>query len=112
MVPVGTTVVWTNRDDIPHTVAAADGGPLRSAPLDTGDQFAFTFTQAGTFSYFCSIHPKMRGTIVVRRFTGIAFLSLRPADFQKGPVMFRVIARIRTAHSSNSFEGIRRSGSQ
>jgi plastocyanin len=66
VVPVGTTVVWTNRDDIPHTVAAADGGDLRSAPLDTGDHFSFTFAKAGTFRYFCSIHPKMQGTIVVR----------------------------------------------
>jgi len=66
VVRIGTTVVWTNRDDIPHTVASADGDQLRSAPLDTGDRFAFTFTKAGTFRYFCSIHPKMQGTIVVR----------------------------------------------
>lgn len=62
----GTTVVWTNRDDIPHTVTSADGGKtFRSAPLDTDDRFSFTFTRPGRYSYFCSLHPMMQGTIVV-----------------------------------------------
>lgn len=66
-VPVGAKVVWTNRDDIPHTVASADGAAaLHSAPLDSGDTFAFVFMKPGTFRYFCSIHPKMVGKIVVR----------------------------------------------
>jgi plastocyanin len=66
-VGVGTRVTWTNRDDIPHTVTA-DGIPpgFRSHPLDTGEQFAMQFDKAGSFRYFCSLHPKMRGTVIVR----------------------------------------------
>jgi plastocyanin len=66
-VPVGTEVVWTNRDDIPHTVTSVDDPRLfRSPALDTDDHFAFTFTRAGTYRYFCSIHPTMQGTVIVR----------------------------------------------
>jgi plastocyanin len=65
-VPVGATVTWVNRDDIPHTVTAADGKSFRSKPLDTGDRFSFTFTALGTWAYFCSIHPHMTGKIIVR----------------------------------------------
>ena len=60
----GTTVTWINEDDIPHTVAST-GKEFRSKALDTDDKFSFTFTTAGTFEYFCSLHPHMRGTIVV-----------------------------------------------
>lgn len=63
--PVGATVTWTNRDDIPHTVVSNDG-LFKSKALDTDDQFSFTFTKPGTYSYFCSIHPKMTGKIIVR----------------------------------------------
>ena len=63
-VPVGTTVTWINHDDIPHTVVHADK-TFKSKVLDTDDRFSFTFTKAGTFPYFCSIHPKMTGTVVV-----------------------------------------------
>lgn len=62
----GTTVTWLNGDDIPHTVVAADKQAFRSKPLDSGDSFSFTFTRAGTYPYFCSIHPHMTGKIVVR----------------------------------------------
>lgn len=62
---VGTTVTWTNRDDIPHTVVSTDG-VFKSKVLDTDEKFSFTFTKAGTFAYFCSVHPKMTGTIVVQ----------------------------------------------
>lgn len=66
-VPVGTTVVWTNRDDIPHTVVGADQPrAFASAPLDTGDQFSHRFDHAGRFTYFCSLHAHMRGVVVVR----------------------------------------------
>ena len=66
-VPAGTRVVWTNRDDIPHTVVGADDPrALRSPPLDTDDRFAFTFAAPGTYRYFCSLHPHMQGTVVVR----------------------------------------------
>ncbi|MBN9511634.1 MAG: cupredoxin family copper-binding protein [Alphaproteobacteria bacterium] len=64
-VDAGTTVVWTNRDDIPHTVASGDS-TLRSPPLDTGDVFRFAFTQKGTYRYFCTLHPHMQGTVIVR----------------------------------------------
>jgi plastocyanin len=60
----GTTVVFENDDDIPHTVVATDG-TFRSQALDTEDKFTFTFDQAGTFDYFCSLHPHMKGQVVV-----------------------------------------------
>ncbi|HXQ53276.1 MAG TPA: cupredoxin family copper-binding protein [Stellaceae bacterium] len=62
----GTTVTWTNKDDEPHTVVSeADPKLWKSPPLDTDDSFSFTFNEAGTFKYFCSVHPRMRGTVVV-----------------------------------------------
>jgi plastocyanin len=65
-VPAGTTVVWRNRDDIPHTVMSSDSPPrFRSPPLDTGDTFKHVFDSPGTFRYFCSIHPHMQGSVVV-----------------------------------------------
>ena len=68
-VPVGTTVTWTNKDDIPHAVAAV-GKQFRSKTLDTGDAYSFTFTTPGSYAYFCSLHPHMTGTIVVEATTG------------------------------------------
>lgn len=66
-VAVGTTVTWTNRDDIPHTVVSTDDAKtFKSKVLDTDEKFSFTFTKAGTFSYFCSIHPKMTGKVIVQ----------------------------------------------
>ena len=62
-IKVGTTVTWTNRDDIPHTVVSA--GKFRSKTLDTDDKFSFTFTSAGDYKYFCSLHPHMTGMIKV-----------------------------------------------
>lgn len=62
-IKVGTTVTWTNRDDIPHTVVSA--GKFRSKALDTDDKFSFTFTDAGDYKYFCSLHPHMTGMIKV-----------------------------------------------
>jgi plastocyanin len=64
-VKVGSTVTWTNADDIPHTVVSKDG-LFKSKVLDTGDRFSFTFAKAGQFGYFCSLHPHMTGTIVVK----------------------------------------------
>jgi len=64
-VPAGTTVRWTNRDDIPHTVVS-DKEIFKSKTLDTDDQFSYTFTKPGTYDYFCSIHPKMTGKVVVQ----------------------------------------------
>jgi plastocyanin len=62
-VKVGTTVTWTNRDDIPHTVVSA--GKFRSKTMDTDGTFTFTFTTAGEYKYFCSLHPHMTGTVKV-----------------------------------------------
>jgi plastocyanin len=64
-VSVGTTVVWTNRDDIPHTVVSTDG-VFKSKVRDTDEKFSYTFSKAGTYPYFCSVHPKMTGKIVVQ----------------------------------------------
>jgi plastocyanin len=64
-VAVGTTVTWTNRDDIPHTVVSTDK-VFKSKVLDTDEKFSYTFAQAGSFPYFCSIHPKMTGKVVVK----------------------------------------------
>lgn len=64
-VPVNAPVTWVNKDDIPHTVASTDG-LFKSRALDTDDKYSFTFTKPGTYSYYCSIHPKMMGKIVVR----------------------------------------------
>jgi plastocyanin len=60
---VGDTVTWTNHDDIPHTVVSA--GKFRSKALDTDNSFTFTFTAAGDYKYFCSLHPHMTGLIKV-----------------------------------------------
>jgi len=64
-VKAGTTVTWTNGDDIPHTVVSKEG-VFKSKVLDTGDRFSFTFAKAGQFGYFCSLHPHMTGTIIVK----------------------------------------------
>lgn len=64
-VAVGTTVTWTNHDDIPHTVVSTDKA-FKSKVMDTDETFSFTFATAGTYPYFCSIHPKMTGKVVVQ----------------------------------------------
>jgi plastocyanin len=64
-VAVGTTVTWTNRDDIPHTVVSTDK-VSKSKVLDTDEKFSFTFSTPGTYPYFCSLHPKMTGKVVVQ----------------------------------------------
>ena len=64
-VSVGTTVTWTNRDDIPHTVVSTEK-VFKSKVLDTDEKFSYTFTKAGEYPYFCSIHPKMTGKVVVQ----------------------------------------------
>ena len=64
-VPVGAQVTWTNRDDIPHNIRTDDAS-IKSKTLDTDDKFSFTFTKPGTYAYFCGLHPKMKGTVVVK----------------------------------------------
>lgn len=63
-VKAGTTVIWKNQDDIPHSVVAT-GKQFRSPALDTDETFSFVFTVPGTYEYFCGLHPHMHGAIVV-----------------------------------------------
>jgi amicyanin len=70
-IKAGTTVTWTNRDDIPHTVATQTKA-FKSKVMDTDDSYSFTFSTPGEYSYFCSLHPHMTGTIVVEAATGSA----------------------------------------
>jgi plastocyanin len=69
-VKAGTTVTWTNGDDIPHTVVSPNN--FRSKVMDTDGTYSFTFTTPGTYKYFCSLHPHMTGTITVEAATGSA----------------------------------------
>jgi plastocyanin len=73
-VSVGTTVTWTNNDSQPHTVTSGSNGQpdnkFNSSPnftplLNPGQTFSFTFTEAGEYPYFCSLHPNMVGTVSV-----------------------------------------------
>jgi plastocyanin len=64
-VPVGATVTWTNHDDIPHNVVSPDQ-KFKSPVLDTDEMFSHKFEAAGTYKYYCSIHPRMTGQVVVR----------------------------------------------
>jgi plastocyanin len=64
-IAVGTTVKFVNHDDIPHTVVDKNKG-FRSKALDTDDSFSFTFANAGTYDYFCGLHPHMQGKIIVK----------------------------------------------
>jgi plastocyanin len=66
-VSTGTVVTWTNHDDIPHTVVSDAAPPVfKSPPLDTDQAFSYTFSKPGTYRYFCSIHPHMVGTVIVK----------------------------------------------
>jgi len=64
-VAAGTTVTWTNHDDIPHTVVS-DDKIFKSKVLDTDQSFSFTFDKPGSYGYFCSLHPKMTGKVIVQ----------------------------------------------
>ena len=64
-VPVNSSVSWINKDDIPHVIASNDG-VFKSKALDTDQKFSYTFTKAGTYPYYCTLHPKMVGKIVVQ----------------------------------------------
>ncbi len=65
-VTAGTTVTWTNKDEIPHTVASSDKSFKGSSGLDTGDTYSYTFDKPGTYKYYCTLHPFMTGVIVVK----------------------------------------------
>jgi plastocyanin len=64
-VAVGTTVAWTNNDSTIHT-SVANGSQWNSGSISPGQTFRFTFSTAGTFSYRCTIHPNMVGTVTVQ----------------------------------------------
>lgn len=64
-VSVGTTVTWINRDDIPHKVVS-NNDEFKSKVLDSEERFSYTFSKTGTYPYFCSLHPKMTGKVVVQ----------------------------------------------
>jgi plastocyanin len=64
-VPRGGKVTWINGDDVPHLIASADGKFKPSSALDTNDQYTLTFDQPGSYRYFCTLHPRMTGLIVV-----------------------------------------------
>jgi amicyanin len=70
-VKAGATVTWTNKDDIPHAIAAVNK-QFKSKTLDTDDAYSFTFTAPGIYEYFCSLHPHMTGAIVVEADAGNA----------------------------------------
>lgn len=64
-VPAGTKVTWTNKDEVPHTVVSSDKRFPQSGGLDTGDHYSYTFTTPGSYEYFCTLHPFMKGKVVV-----------------------------------------------
>jgi amicyanin len=66
-IPVGATVTWTNHDEEPHTIVSGDGSTFHSPGMGTGGTYSFTFTNAGSYDYMCSIHPFMHGTVVVTK---------------------------------------------
>jgi plastocyanin len=65
-VPAGTKVTWVNRDDAPHKVVSVGKTFAASPVLDTGERYSFSFAKPGTYEYFCSLHPKMVGKVVVQ----------------------------------------------
>ncbi len=64
-VSTGTTVTWTNQDDMVHTVTEANRR-FSSKGLETGDTYSYTFTEPGTYTYFCALHPRMTATVIVK----------------------------------------------
>ena len=66
-VTVGTTVTWTNHDDVPHTATGEGDAPaFDSKALDTDEKFSFTFKTPGSYPYYCKVHPHMTGLIIVK----------------------------------------------
>ena len=68
-VTTGTTVIWTNNDAVTHTVTS-DSGAFSSGDIAPGQTYSYTFNQAGSFAYHCSIHTYMHGTVTVTTSTG------------------------------------------
>ena len=66
-VPLGAKVTWINHDDVPHTIVSDDNPHVfKSPPLDTDDSFSVVFSKPGVYRYFCSVHPMMVGTVIVK----------------------------------------------
>jgi amicyanin len=65
-VPAGTTVTWINQDDMPHNIVSSEGKTLKSPILDTDQTFSYTFASVGTYPYYCGLHPKMTGKVIVQ----------------------------------------------
>jgi amicyanin len=65
-VPAGATVTWVNQDDVPHNIVSSEGKTLKSPVIDTDEKFSYTFTKAGTYPYYCGIHPRMIGKVIVQ----------------------------------------------
>jgi plastocyanin len=63
----GEKITWINRDEEPHVVVSVEKQFNKSGPLDTDQEFTITAATPGTYTYYCSIHPKMTGTIVVQK---------------------------------------------
>jgi plastocyanin len=61
----GTDVRWINQDDVPHTIVSTEQ-KFKSDAMDTDSSFSHTFTEPGTYEYFCSLHPKMVGKVIVQ----------------------------------------------
>lgn len=66
IVPVGAKVTWVNRDEEPHTVVSANGQFAPSKALDSNDHYATIFSKPGTYTYYCTVHPFMTGTVIVK----------------------------------------------
>lgn len=85
-VHVGDTITWTNQDQAPHDVTTTSAPvPLHSPTLATGQSWTYTFSQPGTYSYICSIHPDMRAQIVV--------LAAAPTATQQRPAPTTTVRR-------------------
>ena len=65
-VAAGTKVTWVNHDDVPHTVVSTDKKTFVSSALDTDEKFIHAFTTPGTNDYYCSVHPHMKGRVIVQ----------------------------------------------
>ncbi len=64
-IDAGTTVTWTNNDDVPHNVVSTEK-VFKSKTMDTDEKFSYTFTKLGTYNYYCSIHPRMTASVIVK----------------------------------------------
>jgi len=103
-ISVGDTVVWTNHDTAPHNVVISDGPVKFTSPtLNQGDTFTYTFTVAGTYDYYCSIHPDMKASVTVEG-GGSEEPTPPPAagDCVSSQVLDAFMAHVKSAHLERS----------